>query len=47
MTVINNELLAQGKNEIEISTEDISEGLYLVKVTEPFGTKTIRLVVSH
>ncbi len=47
MTVINNELLAQGKNDIEISTSDISEGLYLVKVTEPFGTKTLRLAVSH
>lgn len=47
MTVINKELLAKGKNEIEISTGDISEGLYLVKVTEPFGTKTLRLAVSH
>ena len=47
MTILDHEKLVQGNNEVSISTQNITNGIYFVKVSDSFGTKVIKLVVSH
>ncbi|MFM9944487.1 MAG: T9SS type A sorting domain-containing protein [Bacteroidia bacterium] len=46
-TVIKNENLSQGINDFDISTHNIPNGIYFIKVYELSGTKIIKLAVSN